>query len=187
MSSVSPITHCMPTNGKQMPAHGSRIYKGDVIGEVGSTGKSTGAHLHYAVLPGTAPVRRSGDGGQTLVDLSNPRYTHDPDYFFDYGPYGAYDDRGNNPDVIYASDRFYPPDPQEGVALPFAPIYDPRAFPTDLSNIASLAYVTPAYRSDEIEVGHHDAGSLPPDESDPERRFGIPASGRLLAPQKREP
>ncbi len=35
---------------------GERVRKGDVIGRVGSTGRSSGPHLHYEVYRGAAPV-----------------------------------------------------------------------------------------------------------------------------------
>jgi murein DD-endopeptidase MepM/ murein hydrolase activator NlpD len=37
-------------------AEGQRVRKGDVIGYVGSTGRSTGAHLHYEVRIGGEAV-----------------------------------------------------------------------------------------------------------------------------------
>jgi len=37
-------------------AEGQRIRRGDLVGLVGSTGRSTGPHLHYEVQVGGKPV-----------------------------------------------------------------------------------------------------------------------------------
>jgi murein DD-endopeptidase MepM/ murein hydrolase activator NlpD len=35
---------------------GAEVMRGDAVGQVGSTGRSTGAHLHYEVRLGERPV-----------------------------------------------------------------------------------------------------------------------------------
>lgn len=48
---------------------GQRVAAGDVIGSVGSTGRSTGAHLHYETRIDGAPVdpQRFLDAGATVA------------------------------------------------------------------------------------------------------------------------
>jgi hypothetical protein len=58
------------------------------------------------------------------IDFAAPEGTEIPaatDGEVVYGPYGAYDDRGNNPDIIYASDRFYSPMLRKAQLCPLLP------------------------------------------------------------------
>ena len=50
---------------------GQRVTRGDVIGEVGNTGKSTGPHLHYEVRYQGKPVNPQN---YYFLDLSPEQY-----------------------------------------------------------------------------------------------------------------
>lgn len=49
-------------SGKQMPKMGASVAQGDVIGEMGNTGHSTGAHLHFEVRKGDKVMTPKIDG-----------------------------------------------------------------------------------------------------------------------------
>jgi peptidase M23-like protein len=76
------------TNGYSLYAHmkegtpraqvGDRVWPGDTIGHVGSTGASTRSHLHYSAITSGTPNRASG--GSIGVNLDKNRTT-DPELF----------------------------------------------------------------------------------------------------------
>src|SRR5262249_38271953 len=69
---------------------GRRIWQGDTLGRVGSTGKSTGPHLHYAVIKGEAGEQIvRGTGGSIGIDLDKET-TVNPAEYDNYDPTPGY-------------------------------------------------------------------------------------------------
>ncbi len=64
------VTMYMHMNGKDMLKEGDKVVAGQMVGRVGSTGRSTGPHLHFEIARGK----------NTPVDVLNPktRVTENP-------------------------------------------------------------------------------------------------------------
>lgn len=61
---------------------GQLIWPGDAVGFVGSTGKSTGNHLHYSVIKDDAGkgIKRTGEGGSIGISVRDATTLNPADY-----------------------------------------------------------------------------------------------------------
>ncbi len=67
-------------SGQRMPTLGAEIERGEIIGEVGMTGRTQGPHLHFELLNSLAPVNRS-NGGPIGFRSGNQDIRIDPNNF----------------------------------------------------------------------------------------------------------
>jgi murein DD-endopeptidase MepM/ murein hydrolase activator NlpD len=64
------ITTCYGHLSKIMVTRGRQVKRGDVIGQVGSTGYSTGPHLHYEVRDHDRPLNPANYIIKSILSLS---------------------------------------------------------------------------------------------------------------------
>lgn len=76
-------------NGNEMAPKGTLVAPGSVIGQVGNTGTGTGAHLHFEVLKGSAPINKT-NGGPIGIMSGNEPMRYDPNSFANWGGSGVH-------------------------------------------------------------------------------------------------